>query len=303
MDELIGRGEDIERAAWRDLYEGAPEALRQVLGLEAGDRLGATFLTASRVDHLLLNRVIGFGSEGRPSRRMVASAVGHFEARGIDRYWIHVGSDLRYSTLPEHLREHGVVPYPRSWMKFVRSSAPVAAPDTAIGMREATPADAAAVGELLGQAFDLPGPARALLAAGIGRDDWHYLVIEDRGRVVAAGALFMRGDDGLLAMAATSPDARRRGYQQALMAARLEQAQRHGCRRVFTETGLPVPGEPNSSYRNMLRLGFDELCVRDNFAPEGTKWSSHPSSDASTKSTGSRAPSKTRATAGVPSGS
>jgi len=69
--------------------------------------------------------------------------------------------------------------------------------------------------------------------------------------------------------------------------------ERLGGRQVFTETGLPVGGEPNSSYRNILRVGFDELHVRDNFAPEGTRWHNLPSSDAIAKSAVLPQPSRT----------
>jgi ribosomal protein S18 acetylase RimI-like enzyme len=223
MQELIRRSESIERAAWSNLYRRAPWRVRRRLGLRALDRGEATFLGASRVDHLFLNRAIGVGSDG------VATAVEHFEQRGIGRFWIHMGSELRYSDLPGLLRERGITPYPRSWMKFVRPAA----------------------------------------------------------------AIYTRGDDAYLPFAATVPKARQKGCQRALIAARLERAQQLDCRQAFTETGMPVAGEPSSSYRNMLRVGFDELHVRDNFAPEGCRWHNLPSSDAIAKSAASPKPSGT----------
>jgi GNAT superfamily N-acetyltransferase len=169
MKELIRRAESIERAAWSHLYREAPRRVRRRLGLQAVERGYATLLSASRADHLLLNRAIGVRSDG------VADA--------------------------------------------------------------------------------------------------------------------------------TAPEARRQGCQRALMAARLKRAQRLGCVHVFTETGMPVEGEPNSSYRNMLRVGFDELHVRDNFAPEDSRWHHLPSSDAIAKSAVSPKPSRTWLKAVVPSGS
>ena len=297
MQELIRRSESIERAAWSNLYRRAPWRVRRRLGLRVLDRGEATFLSASRVDHLLLNRAIGVGSDG------VAAAVGHFEQRGIGRFWIHMGSELRYSGLPELLRERGVTPYPRSWMKFVRSSGPVGDVACKLEIRGARPADARRIGQILAPAFDLPDEAGALFTAGIGLEGWDYFVAENENRVVAAATAYRRGDDGYLAFAATLPAARGAGCQQALMAARLEHAQRLGCRRVFTETGMPIEGEPGSSYRNILRAGFDELHVRDNFAPEGTRWQSHPSSDAIAKSAVSLRLSRMWRKAVAPSGS
>jgi len=287
MQELIRRSESIERAAWSNLYRRAPWRVRRRLGLRVLDRGEATFLSASRVDHLLLNRAIGVGSDG------VAAAVGHFEQRGIGRFWIHMGSELRYSELPGLLRERGITPYPRSWMKFVRPAAPLDEVKCALRIRPARRNDGAQVGEILACGFDLPTEAGPLLAAGIGLDRWDYFVAEDEREVVAAAAIYTRGDDAYLPFAATVPKARQKGCQRALMAARLGRAQQLGCRRAFTETGMPVAGEPSSSYRNMLRVGFDELHVRDNFAPEGSRWHNLPSSDAIASSPASPRPSGT----------
>jgi GNAT superfamily N-acetyltransferase len=155
----------------------------------------------------------------------------------------------------------------------------------------------------LASGFDLPKEAGPFFAAGIGLAGWDYFVAEEEREVVAASAIYSRGGRAYLPFAATAPEARRQGCQRALMAARLKRAQRLGCVHVFTETGMPVEGEPNSSYRNMLRVGFDELHVRDNFAPEDSRWHHLPSSDAIAKSAVSPKPSRRRLKAVVPSGS
>ena len=188
-------------------------------------------------------------------------------------------------------------------MKFVRLAAPVEEAECDLTIRLARQADGARIGEILASGFDLPKEAGPLLAKGVGLAGWDYFVAEDHEKVVAAAAAYTRGEDGYLVFAATMPEARQRGCQRALMAARLERAQRLGCRQVFTETGMPLKGQSSSSYRNMLRVGFDELQVRDNFAPEGTRWHKLPSSDAIARSAVSPKPSKTWLKATAPSGS
>jgi ribosomal protein S18 acetylase RimI-like enzyme len=289
MEELIRRSEVIERAAWRDLYRRAPRQLRHQLGLQITERAGATILSATRVDHLLLNRAIGV----QASPAAVRQAVRHFERRSIRRFWIHMGSDLRYSPLPTLLRERGITPYPRSWMKFVRRVGPLDQAKCGLTIRPARQQDGPRVGSILASGFDMPKEVGALLAEGVGLAGWGYFLAEEDGQILAASATYTQGDDGYLAFAATMPEARRRGCQRALMAARLAHAQSLGCRQVFTETGMPVEGEPSSSYRNILRGGFDELQVRDNFAPEGTRWHKLPSSDAIARSVVSPKPSRT----------
>ena len=40
-----------------------------------------------------------------------------------------------------------------------------------------------------------------------------------------------------------------------------------GCRKLLTCTGKAVAGDPQHSYRNLLKAGFIETYVRRNFAP------------------------------------
>ncbi|MER6159534.1 hypothetical protein ABT147_28960 [Streptomyces sp. NPDC001868] len=61
---------------------------------------------------------------------------------------------------------------------------------------------------------------------------------------------------------ATLPDARGRGAQSALLAARLRAAPAEGCRWIVAETGVEGPGEHNPSLRNLVRAGFEPMYDR-----------------------------------------
>jgi len=79
------------------------------------------------------------------------------------------------------------------------------------------------------------------------------------------GALFIDGDNGWLDWGATAPSFRRRGSQALVMAARIQKAVESGCKNLFTETGEEVEGDPQHSYNNILRAGFEELQIRSNY--------------------------------------
>jgi len=50
---------------------------------------------------------------------------------------------------------------------------------------------------------------------------------------------------------------------------RLADAARRGARFAVTETGVPQPGEPAPSHRNILAAGFRAAYVRPNWAASG----------------------------------
>jgi hypothetical protein len=90
-------------------------------------------------------------------------------------------------------------------------------------------------------------------------------VAYDGGAPAAAGALFVTGRVGWTGIGATVPELRGKGGQSALLAARIKAASAAGCEVVVTETGEPVDGLPNGSYRNILRAGFEPVYVRANY--------------------------------------
>lgn len=51
------------------------------------------------------------------------------------------------------------------------------------------------------------------------------------------------------------------------MAKRIETIIEMGCQHIFTETGEAVDGDPQHSYGNILRFGFEELKLRQKLKP------------------------------------
>ena len=79
------------------------------------------------------------------------------------------------------------------------------------------------------------------------------------------GALYVKDGFGWTDFGATAPAFRQRGSQSILMAARLKLAFDLGCKKMFTCTGVNVPGDPQHSYSNILKAGFTEEYVRENY--------------------------------------
>ena len=85
----------------------------------------------------------------------------------------------------------------------------------------------------------------------VSREGSACFVAEVDGRAGAAGALVLCEGVALLAGAATVPELRRRGLQNALLQARLRYAREHGC-----ELCMMVTEAGSNSQRNAERQGF-----------------------------------------------
>ncbi|HSN72348.1 MAG TPA: hypothetical protein VLT59_12615 [Steroidobacteraceae bacterium] len=266
------RAERIERLAWHDIVRAAGP-LGAELGLEAENRDGALILRARHLDSLLFNRVIGLATDGPVSERTVAAIPESYARRAIRRYWIHVSAHARSHGLEAQLDAQGFARYPRSWMKFLRGVEEFSARPSSLDVRPARPSDADEIAAIVGPAFDLPEPGGRLFANVTGRSGWHVYVATDAERIVAAGALFVAGELGYHAFAATRPEDRGRGAQSLLMQVRIGKARALGCRWLATETGAPQSAdEANPSYQNILRCGFQPADLRANYGLPGTKW-------------------------------
>jgi GNAT superfamily N-acetyltransferase len=159
------------------------------------------------------------------------------------------------------LAERGYAPgYP--WHKFVRAAEPLA-PRSDLSIEDAR--SPAHFGLAFARGFGLPDAAGAWMARLVGRPGWHCFVGYDGELPVSCGALFAAGETGWLGLGATAPEARGRGGQSGVLAARIARAAKLGLAQVVTETGAPRDDRPGPSYRNILRAGFEVAYERPNF--------------------------------------
>jgi GNAT superfamily N-acetyltransferase len=259
--------EEVEATAWADLLSALPSATQAALGTSAELSNGCAVLRSQQLPTPMLNRVIGLGARGPVSDERVRAILESFEAAGIEQYFVHRPPWAQ--ELKSQLEANGLVPYHRSWAKFARGRDPVTPAQTDLTVRGATSHDAEGFGQMFAEGFGLPAATAPIFAALVGRSRWHVYVALEGQRVAGGGLLFVDGRMGYLCGATTLPSFRKRGVQASLMAHRLEQALDLGCHTISTETGVSVPGDPQHSYRNMQKAGFQIAYVRENYVPQG----------------------------------
>jgi GNAT superfamily N-acetyltransferase len=152
-----------------------------------------------------------------------------------------------------------------AWMKFARDADPEADAPTDLAIEQVGPQGGIDFALPVREAFHMPEAFDAWLRELPGRPGWTFLVGYDGGKPVAAGALYVDGDQGWVGLGGTLPEARGRGAQSAILARRVALAARQGATTVTTETGVRQEGRPDQSYRNILRAGFEERGARPNW--------------------------------------
>ena len=264
----IHESESIERAALLDLHAAADASDVEALGLECRET-GTALVSIARglpASAIVINRALGLGLAAPATRAEVDALVAAYRDAGVAQYFVQVHPDAGPPELAAWLRAAGLRA-DRGWQKFVREPVTVETPATDLAVREIGREHGEAFAEIVCNGFDLGDAAIAWLAKLPGRAGWHVYMSFAGDEPAGVGALFVRDGVGWTDYGATAPEFRRRGSQGAVMAARLERARELGCRRIFTCTGVAVPGDPQHSYNNILKAGFGEAYVRDNYAP------------------------------------
>ena len=238
MDEL----ERIALAAYRPVY-----------GPDAIDVAGATCLRAPYApDSPMLNRVVGLGVDRPVAEAELDEALG-----AMDDSTFYVGVSPSSDPALDRLLEARGLEEGWGWMLFERAPLPVPAVRTPLALGEVTNDDADEWAAVVTAGYGLPEESATRLAAAPGSGGWTAFLARDGDEPAAAAAVWVDPPAAYFGFAATLPEHRGKGAQGALFAARIERALALGCTTLVTETGELRDGSPSSSYRNILRFGFE----------------------------------------------
>jgi len=266
MEDFSRQAERLERAALADLHLAAPKALRRRLGLSVHTVDGTLASVAAGDPGIVVNRAIGLGVDAPGSRAAIEAVRDLYQAVGVRRFFFHLHPEAEPAGLDALMGDAGLVPA-RGWMKFRRGSAPAPTVRSSLSVREIGAEHAADFGRIAAAGFDLSAAGADWLAAMVNAPKWRLFMSFDGDTPAGTGALYIDGDLAWLDWGATDPAFRRRGGQSALLAARIQAALDAGCTAMATATGEAVPGDPQHSYSNILKAGFEESYLRRNFAP------------------------------------
>ncbi|WP_256069843.1 MULTISPECIES: GNAT family N-acetyltransferase [unclassified Streptomyces] len=160
-----------------------------------------------------------------------------------------------------------------TWLKLagetdvvVRHASASQRPPTGLRVAAVENGQAGMWGSVMLRAFGMPeGSLAEMAGAAVGRPGWHSFATWDGSDLVGGGAMHVHQDTAQFFSGATLPQARGRGGQSALLAARARAAQAAGCGWLIAETRAGAPGSRNSSLHNTLRLGFRVLYERQDW--------------------------------------
>lgn len=253
--------EEQEAIYWSKLYDN-----RGTLKCYANSLSGSFSGAVPEIDILALNRVIGLGITHPILPQTLDEAIHFYQKVGAKRFFIQLSPqvlnpELREILTKKRFRHHN------NWAKLVRSSeVQVPVVESHLEVVRLTPAMAREYGALICNSFEWADDRLIdWLGASVGKPGYMHFAALNEGKTVAAAALHCAGDYAAMAFAGTLPEYRGMGAQSLLLQRRILEARKNGCRYILSETAENRPERPVSSYRNMIRFGFEEAYLRENW--------------------------------------
>jgi len=263
---LISLHDRVEATAYRAMFAAAPQDLSSQLGFEIREIAGAILLIAPGIPTPMFNRVIGLGNSSPATDAVLDEITTLYRKAGVAKWWVHVSPDVRPATLSGQLDERGfILPQRKSWAKVLRGTEPPPMVETTAKVHLAQPGERDQVAETICAAFEMPSAWAPWFANVMHKPDWVTVAALVDDKIIGGALLHVQGGNAWFGADGVLPEARRRHAHRALIAHRLEEAIRSGCKRIFTETGDPVGEEVNPSLRNMEACGFKKIFSRLNF--------------------------------------
>jgi len=262
---MTSKSEWIERRGLEAMHEVCPNLTRAGLGLALHDVDGAVVSVCVRSTSILLNRVIGLGLNAPATDMSLSRIKKIYTNAGVERYFVHVCPEAEpQDKIRGLLDEAGFENY-RGWMKFTRDTSPADPVPSNLTVRKVDSTHGSDFARICGNAFDMEKDTWPLLEALMDHPNWHIYMSFDGSNPAGTGGLYVEDGIAKCDFGATDPQFRQRGSQSAVLAARINAAREMGAELLVTETGEAVPDDPQHSYSNILKRGFEESYLRENW--------------------------------------
>jgi len=258
--------DDLEARAWLDMYKAAPSEFSAKVGLAYVETPEGVGLAMKGVGASLFNRFVFPRAKGEIAPDSLRMALSWLAERCSPVCAVDTRAD-EPDLLEAPLRDAGFVRRAGGMAQFWRTPvAPVPVVSSRLEVRQVGGASMSQFGDVIEAAYGLPPSFSSWLGRLAGRENWLAYLAYDEGVPVAGAAMYISGGAAWMGVAATMPQHRGSGAQNALIARRVADGAALGAQVFSVQTGAPKPGDSaGPSYRNIERSGFVLSHVRKTY--------------------------------------
>ena len=259
--ELVER---VEAEGWAARHQAVGPEFQTRFGTEVRRYGRAVAMLTRHVDFPSINRVFLLGLKDPLTTDLLDTIIADYGDAGVARMVLHWSPNAVPVQARDWFANRGFREL-RPMAILRRRTDPELMTRTPLRIVEIDRSDAAVYEQTVAPADGVPAEVAPHVWAALGHPAWRHYLAYDGDRAIAGASLFAHGSAAWCAGCATLPEARRRGAQSALLARRIHDAAIMGCDWIVAETLAETPEHGNPSYRNMRRLGFEDVYLRASF--------------------------------------
>jgi GNAT superfamily N-acetyltransferase len=255
----IAREEMIEARAFIDLARVTPQLFKDSVAFDCIPLADGCAISLPSAPAIGLNRIFALMDTGE-----LDVAVDWMKTKSGNRH-IQIPEAAASGELRQWIADQGLVEH-GAWVKLTQPalSAPLSI-EGAVQARRAGIVDASLFGRLMCAGFGFPPELEPLWSSLVGKNGWACFIAELEGTPIGTGAIFVEDGCAWLGGGAVLEQYRNRGGQKALINARLNEGLAQGVSLFAVETGQPQEGQPNISFANLIKAGFELSYIRRNY--------------------------------------
>jgi GNAT superfamily N-acetyltransferase len=262
--EHIVAAERIERADRRDAFRSAPPDIAAEFGMRVEQVGGADLVMITAADVSMFNRLAGIGVEMPATEGQLNEALRRFRDAGVARFYVDVSPASRPINLTDWITSRGLA-LDNNWVKLTREVEPVPTARTNARIEEIGREHALEYGKIVQVVFELPERLSDWADAMVGSPHRRHFMAFDHDKPIATASIYIEGEWASFGYAAVMPQARGRGVQAALIAARIKAARESGCKWLSMDVAEETLEKPSYSLRNAKKMGFEVAYMRPNY--------------------------------------
>lgn len=258
---MVNRLEESEITYWSKYYTAYNPLKSSSL------KVGGAFVGAvPEIDILAMNRVIGLGLWQEFQIKHIEEIIAFYRKEGVKRFFLQLCPQIMNDSIERMLLKAGFQ-FHNNWVKLAKQTdAYLPSFDSTLKVVQVDRSRATEYAEVLFKSFDWKDDRLIdWLASVVGIEGYRHYMAYIGKTPVAAAAMHHHGNIASMAFAGTLPEFRGVGAQILLINTRLEKTIGRGVEYVVAETAEEKPGKQVQSYRNLCRMGFHQMYLRQNW--------------------------------------
>lgn len=266
--ETVNSIEDIEKAAWEDMYEAMPEDFAKEFEFDFIKLKNISLCSSKKIPFGHFNAALGFGYPNPATENELDFVLEYFGEKNINSFYIHWTPNCLPEDFESKMTAKGLSII-SGWDRIVRTKSPFNLKENSGDKYKITEVDktnAEDWAEFIDNAYGLP--TSPWLLSLVGREGWHHYILKEGSKIKAVRSAFIKDKFAWLGVDAPVPGIMTNDFEPDyfLSAKITDECIKLGAEIISTVIEKPSAIQDTKAYYYWDKLGYKIAYYRKNYS-------------------------------------